>query len=332
MNNKSSYKFDKLQWLESKGFMSQTTIFLDLRFWIGMVEQRDANHIKLKKLLSTLVSNKRVICPVSPTLLLELKKQPSSEKRTQCCQLMDKLSNGLSIRVWSAIFKDEFKANVEEHKIEKGLGYSHCFDAFSVGMKLIIDKSITTEQAKKARDIIFSNIVNRSISDIINIEIDKSKYGNITILRHRLSALAKKEEIWKKNHIVDWKNIEQAEFKATLRAMLPVILSATNGIPISNLEFQTTTSEKDKTSLLNNCPTFWCHYQLMTALRSNRKYLEENDFWDIEHTASAVPYVEFFASDAGTRHICSDVLKLDKKYKTVIFSKIDDLIVWLESL
>ena len=34
----------------------------------------------------------------------------------------------------------------------------------------------------------------------------------------------------------------------------------------------------------------------------------------------AVPYVDCLATDGGTRHICADVLKMDKKFGTRIIS------------
>ncbi len=332
MNNEFSYKFDRLEWLASKGFLSRTTVFLDLRFWIGMVEQRDSNHIKLRKLLSTLVKDQRVICPVSPSLLVELKKQPVSEKRTKYCQLMDQLSNGLSVRNWPSIFKDEFKSSVEKRMIDQGFGYSHFIEAFSAGMEIVFDKSWTDDQAKKARDLISADLDKMPISEVVNIEIDENKIGNMTFLRNGLSTIAKQKAEWKREHPNEAKNVEQAEFWSTYRVILPQILNAGPEIAFSKLEILSTTSQKDKIDLLNNCPTFWCHYQIITALRSNRSNLSENDLWDLEHATSALPYVKCFACDAGTRHVCSDVLKLDEKYGTNVISKVDDLITWLETI
>jgi hypothetical protein len=329
MNNEFSYKFDRLQWLASKGFLSRATIFLDLRFWIDMVEHRDANHIKLKELLTRMVEEQRVICPVSPTLLLELKKQPDSEKRTKCCQLMDELSKGLSIRNWLVIFKDEFKARIEGRQIEQGFGYSHFIEAFSAGMEFIFDKSWTDDQA---RNYIFAYLDNALISDVVGIEIDEDKVGSMTFFRDGLSKIAEQKKIWGRDHPGEWNIVEQAEFGATLQVILPQIFNVATEVPFSILEFQTTTSAKEKTDILNRCSTFWCHHQLTTALRSNRSSLNENDLWDSEHATSALPYVKCFACDAGTRHVCSDVLKLDEKYGTKVISKVNDLIVWLETI
>ena len=68
---------------------------------------------------------------------------------------------------------------------------------------------------------------------------------------------------------------------------------------------------------------------MITELRLNKVQLTENDLWDLQHVASALPYVDCVACDGMTRHLCSDVLKLDKKYGTTVISKLSDLKNWI---
>lgn len=42
-------KFDRRQWLATRDILARTTIFLDLRFWIGMSEEREHSYIELKR-------------------------------------------------------------------------------------------------------------------------------------------------------------------------------------------------------------------------------------------------------------------------------------------
>ena len=144
--------------------------------------------------------------------------------------------------------------------------------------------------------------------------------------------MTQQEQAWRQSHPDSRRTIEQAEFAATVRLVLPQILSSPTDISPSAFEGLLTTSIEEKAEMLKQCPTFWCHYQLMTALRLNRAKLDENDLWDLEHAASALPHVNCFACDNGTRHLCSEVLKLDDKYGTVVTSKIDDLVEWVKAV
>ena len=89
---------------------------------------------------------------------------------------------------------------------------------------------------------------------------------------------------------------------------------------------------KEKAALLDQCSTFYCNYKLVSALRSSRLRVKENDLWDLEHAATALPYVDCFACDGGTRHLCSDMLHLDDRFGTKILSSVDDLIDWIQSV
>jgi len=306
---------------------------LDLSFWIKMTEEREPSYIKLKELLSKKVSDRKVICPVSPTLLVEFRKQPASEKLAKYSQLIDGFSQGLSIRNWHSLFKDEFTYITAEKKIESKVAYSHFADAFSSSTRLVFGQQWTEADLKKAGDIIFNHFVQMSVNKVFDIEMDENEIGNITFIRNRFSQLAEQEKAWRESHQDTRHVIEQAEFTATVNAVLPlifsVLISATESSAPSFRNL-TTTSLEDKKELLDRCSTFWCRYQLMTALRSNRAFLKENDLWDIEHAATVLPYVTCFACDGGTRHICSDVLRLDKRYGTMIVSKVDELIEFIE--
>jgi hypothetical protein len=304
---------------------------LDLRFWIGMSEGQNASYIRLKELLSKLVAERKIICPVSPSLLLELKKRPSSLERTAYCKLMDDLSQGLSIRLWLVIFKEEFKSVVEERQIQPQIAYSHFVEAFSAGMQVAFPNTWSEADASKASDLIFDYLDKTTIGEIVEIEGGESQEGSITFLRNGLAQLAQKDRDWRQNHSDSWDTIEQAEFAATVRAVLPQIFSSPADIAPSSFEKLLATSIREKAEVLNQCPTFWCQHKLMTALRSNRAKIDENDLWDLEHVASALPYVSCLACDGGTRHLCSEVLQLDKRYGTTVISNVDDLVSWMET-
>jgi hypothetical protein len=201
-------------------------------------------------------------------------------------------------------------------------------------MRLVFDQVWTESNLRKAGELIFNYLIQMSVNQIFGIEIDEEEAGSITFLRNGLSQLAEQEKVQREAHQDPRQIIEQGEFASTVNAVLPQIFSvliseADKSSPaLRNL---VATSMEDKRALLDQCSSFWCHYQIMTSLRSNRAFLKENDLWDLEHASTALPYVTCFACDGGTRHICSDVLGLDKKYETFVVSNVDELINWLDS-
>ena len=90
-------------------------------------------------------------------------------------------------------------------------------------------------------------------------------------------------------------------------------------------------SEKRKVELLNACPMFWCEYRLMAAARANRPKLTENDFWDLTHLATALPYANCVACDSPARHICNQVLRVEQRFGVTVIDNEGDLLDWLGS-
>lgn len=324
-------KFNRQQWLDSGSFLDRKTIFLDMSFWIGMSEGREPNFIELKELLVQKVTERKIICPVSPSLLLELKKRPSDPKRLQYCQLTEELSQGLSIRNWLAVFEDEFKNVVEGKPVGAQIAYSHFVEAFSGGLGIEFDEEWSQADADKAGELIFEDVSKLAIREVIAMDVDENQQGSIKFLRSGLARLAEQEHAERQTGSESPNAIEQAEFEALVRSVLPQIMNSSARIDPGALTALLTFSDEQKAVLLKQCPTFWCHLKLMTALRSNRQKLKENDFWDLQHAASALPYVTCFACDSGTRHLCSEMLKLDCKYSVTIISEIGELVEWVKT-
>jgi len=329
-----SYRFDRLQWLERGGYLHRKILFLDLNFWIRLSEGRSTSHLKLGALLAELVEAGELICPVSPSLLMELTKRQGSNRRDRYCRLMNQLSQGVSLRLSPFIFADEFKTCLEGGRLERHMGYSHFMDALFGELNLVFPESGWTEsETNRAKKLVFDDIGAMSIIEIVNLETEESRERSIAYLRKGWSELCRQEGEWRRENHSSFQAIEQAEFAATVRSLIPQIWRVLRSADITSLQRRLqSTSLDEKREILNACPTFWCEYKLLSALRSNRSRVTENDLWDLQHVASVVPYVDCLACDRGTRHLCSDMLKLDRKHDLTILSQEDDLMAWLRAV
>jgi hypothetical protein len=331
MSKKFSITLDRSSWLRATGLLDRKTIFLDLNFWITMSEGEKASYRQLEKLLFDMVAAGEAVCPVCPTLLLEVKKRPISDKRTQYCDLMDELSCGLSLRHWTITFREEFRSTVEGHPVERELGYSHFIEALSIATHIEFDQTWPRADANQAASLISDHLHQVPIREMVNIEMEPHREGSITSLRTGLVELSRQEKEWRNEHSATSEDVERAEFSATLRALIPQILNSLQELDTSLLHKLISIPLEEKAALLDQCPTFYCQYKLVSALRSSRPRVKENELWDLEHAATALPYVDCFACDRGARHLCSDMLHLDDRFGTEVLSSVDDLIDWIQS-
>ncbi len=325
-----SIDFDRSKWLDSTGYLTRRILFLDLNIWIGMYEQRNDVYRKLSKVLHESVDAGTLVCPVSPSLLMEVHKRPRDERRYGYSQLMDHLSGRLSLRVGPATFAEEFQALSLGRTIERQIAYSFFIDAMSSGSRLDFPDGWSRESAEQAARLAFGRVTSTSIPVFVNIPTDQQREESIEYLREGWRGLARQAGEWKEqNKEATARKIEQAEFASTVQSLVPHAAPFLLGAERSVLERLHSMSERDKRSLLEACPTFWCHYKMLSAIRSHKRTLEENDLWDIEHVASAAPYVDCMTCDKGTQHICTQLVKLDKKYGTKITSKPEEILDWV---
>lgn len=308
-------------------YLTRPILFLDLNHWINLAKEQDNVYRELNKVLHEAVDAGKLVCPVSPSLLMEVEKRPLSHKRYRYCQLMDRLSGRLSLRDERAIFAEEFRAQGLGQQIERQIAYSFFLDAMSTGSRLEFPEGWTTELAEQAAGLIFERLTSMPIPTVVNMSTEEQRDRNISFLRNGWSQLAQQAGEWREqNEGVSAGEIERVEFAATVDALVPHVapffMEADRSVSIKLGSM----SDDEKREMLKACPTFWCRYKLLAAIRSHKKTLKENDLWDLQHVLSAAPYVDCLGCDGGTRHTCIQLVRLDEKYETKIVSKPDEIL------
>lgn len=333
MSTALSFTFDRIQWLKNRGFLEKKFLYMDLNFWIWLVEGTTNKHIKIRKTISKLVKQDKLVCPVSPTLLLEIKKQEDLKKRKQRCELMDQFSKGLSLRNFAIIFAEEFREVTEKEMIPREIAFSHFMEAFGVAMHFDFPEGWSTKDAERATELIFEHIEKTPISAIFSIEVSEDDPASILSLRKDLEEVYKSEKEWRDQNQTSINEIEAAERSSLVSAYVRFIAHSLLGMNRISLLKLNEMSDNERSQLLNSCPSFWCSYKLRAALRSNRRNgIKENDLWDLHHVASSIPYVDSVACDNGTRHLCTEMLEVEQKYGTKVISKDTELLAWLEKI
>jgi len=325
------YQFDGQAWLASQGYLDRKLLFLDLNFWIRLSKPRTGLQVEIRDRLVELVSSSRLICPVSPSLLMELGKQPPSSPRQSQSELMDELCGGLGIKIWQRIFPVEFEAALEGNKAPRRVAYSQFFDSMvESGLALDRPSNIPEGIAQLAAKIVLGAQARLTITEFMNVwfDIGRDEVSGtdpvVSKMSRGFSDKAVEAEHWKLDNPTSLASIEQAEFNGLLREVVPDIW---NTILRTNSE-TTQLSTQRLVELLHACPTFWCIYKAMAAIRWGGR-VKENDIWDVLHIASVTPYVDCIACDRGTRHIFTEMLHADQRFGAVIVAQEADLLEWL---
>ena len=263
---------------------------------------------------------------------MEVQKRPRDDRRYGYCRLMDRLSGRLSLRSHVPVFVEEFRSLALDREIKRTIAYSFFIDAMSSGSRLEFPEGWTAERAEQAARLAFQRFISTSIPEADNIPADDQRGRNIDFLRDGWSRLARQAGEWReRNEEVSRTEIEQAEFASTVESLVPYTAQFIMGASRSVLMKFHGMSDDDKRKMLRACPTFWCRYKLLAAIRLHKSKLSENDMWDVEHVASATPYVDCLACDKGTRHISTEIAHLDDRFDTKVVSKPTELLDWVRS-
>lgn len=323
-----SYQFDSQRWLEQCGYLNRKLLFLDLNFWIRLVKESTPTQLELKERLTTLVSSERILCPISPSMIMEVGKQPRSEYRDSQTNLMDELSCGLAIKLPPRVFPVEYKSESEGRHASRELIYSHFMDAMAeTPLSLEGHPGLPEPLARLAAELVLDSQTKLSITKFMAESFNRTEGsfpgGDSSSLRMNdaFSEKAAEWEKWKCSNTMTMEDIERSEFHGLLSEILPGIL----------IQEPAARTHDRIAEVSKECPTCWCTYKAMAVLR-NRGGISGNDIWDVLHAGTAIPYVDCLACDRGTRNIYADRLKADERFGTRIVSNESGLSEWLSDI
>lgn len=336
MSNQISISLEKarLAWLENTDLLKRKVVFLDLNFWINLSRPARDVDTQLLACLLNLVDDKKVICPVSPSIVLELSKQPKSAKREACETLMDSLSKGLSLRHSSLTFKDEFRRRLQIQALEREIAYSNVYFSFGDFFLNAPSDTWTPEKLDTVASQLFELTANSPVSTFLRTErFEAIREQQIENLHAGWEQLFQEEEAAKRQKKFTTQEIEEAEFAGAVMSVVDEMTQVIMSLRPEALHRYQGLGREEARRILMDCPSFWCDYHMIAGLRSNRANtrLKVNDAWDLQHVVSAAPYVDCLTCDKATHGICMDSrINLECKYGVRIISGSQGLLDWLK--
>lgn len=332
------HMFDRL-WLSEGKYLTPKLLFLDLSYWIKLVEGKEESFKHLSKLLEEFVYLGKVICPLSSTLMFEMEKQPVSPKRDAYYLLMEKLSKGLAIRHITSIFEDEFTLKTQNMSIDRSIAFSSIWFSFNDFELTIPDYGWNEISIREFGWKVYKHISQLPLTDVLNAYLtEDDRKAIFSDLNKGWEAIIDQEVMRNKSIALKRSQVEREEFVGTFKWLIPTILKIYKEIGIDKVlnlkHYSLGKANKNRKEILDNCPCFWLHYKLHAALRLAKlsTTITRNDFWDLNHIIPSIPYVDCLACDSPTRHLCTSTVKADMRFNNRIVSSAEEIIQWLEDL
>ncbi|MDO8713710.1 MAG: hypothetical protein Q7K13_04400 [Polynucleobacter sp.] len=316
---------------------SMQRIYLDQRFWImfrdaPVSQGKDKVIFDLLALLKNLVSQGKVICPISESVFIELLKQSDKSTRLATTKLIDELSLGISLISFEERVRQELcnsfydRAGITDlipirqlvwTKLANVLGEAHPFNMpFSPDEELVIQKA-------------FSDLIwNTSLVEMVG-HIDVPLQLNREALATQLNA----ENNAHQSMIGNYPQAFRAEFEGGLSFFQNEISALVKELNERGLDFDVKLARLNKKEFKvfsQSIPSLYIYGVCHAAVRWNKtKNLCGNDLFDFHHAAAALGYCDVFLTEKPLAHMLSQRHLELSKYKCEIFWSPASALNWL---
>jgi len=324
----------------------KTLIYLDTCHWVNLRHvMLQSPHFKepydrILRLLGLLRQKDRAVCPVSAALFEELMKQTDSASRAATANLMDALSGGTCIQIWIDLVRSEWQQHVAQTLIGKSktdretnvftkVGFwagEHLIDYLAlpdyenrVRQKLYIDlrwaMSFNDYQLlprwTQTPESFVTSFVTEGEKARAKQAADPQPFADL-LLGARLALFSS----LKHDLISDLRNLAPDTSEEQANHNIRTVLSP----------------------LIEN-PTPWSMPSLQvlagitaSVSHSGRK-TKPNDMYDFLHAGHAIPHCDAFLCDNPMAALLREKpLEFQKVYDTVILSRPEEIVTYLETL
>ena len=338
---------------------SAKKIYLDTKFWILLRDARigkvaDNNIVQLLHVLEDLVAKNLVVCPISNDTFAEIFKQTDTETLKASAQIIDDLSKGVAIlamkeRVDLEVFhfiREKTKGSNSVYspdelvwtKIAYVLGFvTPVSDFFPPDTNCALQKAFIDQMWVVTLTDMLDQIGDDAASRMLKFtdisqKLNEGKFAHID--EHKsfkqlfLAELAGILELYKPDFQDLMSHIYESDTGQKLRA--DEISSNDAGRMLANLIYHAFRLNRMKSEL----PSFRISAVIHAAVQwdKKRKY-KLNDLHDFFHATAAVPYCDYFLTEANLRHLmCDKNLKLDTFFRCKTISDITDAIKELSQI
>lgn len=321
---------------------SQTILYLDTCYWVGMREAlingKSLDYLLLFQRLEKLRKEGIVFCPVSEPLFDELIRQSDRSTRATTALLMDQLSAGICLQSKMELIQTEIRRQIyrciKPEVVEAWCEWIFTKAGFMHGCELPYNNHFS--EAKKCylqKVFIDSCWFGSLVKDVAaladnpawehqdNKHFAKAYNNDFKFYRERQAS---RDQIREQEIALTWNSLYKEEFEKISREIMDTDPEAC--ARYCNSE----NHESGPSSVV--IPQLQIHTTLSTFFAlDHKKDIKPTDIPDIDHASFALPYVDIFACDRRLAHaIKAGPHRLDSAYQTSVVGSVADLIVLLD--
>jgi hypothetical protein len=330
-------------------------IYLDTRFWlnfrdVSMSRNTNSKLCEIYSLMQENIAKKKILCPISYDIFIEVMKQEDEETRYKTIELIDEFSLGVTLVPEHERIKNELLRLILNHTKQK-------YNVTSVWTKVVHILSPMIPEPS----YLFPDKEKQKIKKLwidYSWKISLMEMFKKTDLMNR-AKMSIKNDISKKLNEEKIEHFDGSSFEKIYMAEISGILTTIEELysPIENVLTDLyisqyggePNSEDDfNMQLMNNLiynlfehnkinislPSIDIMAGLHTTIRMDkrRKY-DPNDFHDFSHARSALPYFDYFFTEGGLAHLVKQKnLNYDVKYSCKVASSYNEILELLRDL
>ena len=335
-------------------------IYLDTKYWIMLRDHKLGRMVnaaipKLSSILKDAVTSNKLICPISADIFLEIAKQSDPTTLKCSVELIDELSQGISILAPEERAKMEMLYFIRTNSSSEGSCHSQDIFiwtklAYVLGTMLPYNTSFTPEEELVIQKSFFDQMWSISLNGMIETM-------GINTVREipTLPDISDKLNTGKFEHLSENSSFEGVflsevagildTYIEEFSEMFVYLYKKMNGKSPSESEVSLSDGPQKFANLIyhgfrlkrfsTEFPSIKIPATIHAAIRweRDRKY-KPTDFHDFRHAETALPYFDVFLTENSLCHLLMrNDLGLDRLYNCMVisdpeiaFEKIDDLI------
>lgn len=317
-------------------------IYLDTNHWINLrhvllkSDKLRPEYVSIFQLLLKLEKEEKIVCPLSHALFCELMKQSNSDTRLATARIMDVLSHGVCFQKPDEVHKIQFKrfalqavlgasAPTFEEWLWTKVGYMN-------GEMFPVHSGYSPEINNWLQKVSIDMYWNLPLQHFAELAVE----GEIFSAPEKLRAEATNVDAqWYRENKVSFKEALAREKAFIVRGLLDDFKALSKEIYEKYPEASDTHLRSGGSVKFGpmNMPSIQVAGAMNAVLITTSKKFTQNDMFDFEHAALAVPYCDAIFADRPMAVIMRNPpLKLHKTYSTEILSEPGEIVAYLQGL
>jgi hypothetical protein len=325
---------------------NKNLIYLDTKHWVNLCNvvvlssQKKPIYDDILGLLELLRQKRRICCPVSSSLFMELMKQNDISTRQATARIMDYLSGGVCVRYWLEQIQFEFVAHVHRtfhgELLDKSLIPTWTKAGYWAGEHTIDFPNLSIEESDLMEKVYIDLHWDMTFEDyqiMPDWNPPPDEFADAWVKAAIASRISPTEPRPNFNKLVKKSRIQL--LTALKDQLLPLLAALHHSSPATidddfSIVFDPIYEGRDPNALPS--VEIVAGLDVAIALESHRN-VQANDILDFLHAAQALPYCDaVFCDNFMAQKMKNRPLEFAKIYKTEIGSRPEEIIAYLNTL